>query len=78
MYSRVMVDRTLEYSYPGVAYSRVGPARVGRALEYMVTALAMDSRVQKLHRVRGGSYTGAGILFVSASLASKVLAVLIV
>jgi len=31
---------------------------VWRTLESMVTAVAMDSRVQKLLRVRGGSYTG--------------------
>src|SRR6218665_2628523 len=38
-------------------YSRVRSTRVGRTLEYVVTAVAMDSRVQKLPRVRGGSYT---------------------
>src|SRR6218665_2476791 len=41
----------------GVLY-RVRPTRVWRTLESMVTAVAMDSRVQKLPRVRGGSYTG--------------------
>src|SRR6218665_1450412 len=60
-YSRVCptrVWRTLEYVlYPGVEYSRVRPTRVWRTLESM-TSVAMDSRVQKFPRVRGGSYTG--------------------
>jgi len=36
--------------YPGVPYS---------SLEYVMTAVAMDYRVQKLSRIRGGSYTGS-------------------
>ena len=39
-------------------YSRVRLTRVRRTLESMVTAVAMNSRVQKLPRVRGVSYTG--------------------
>jgi len=50
-----------------VAYSGVCPTRVWRTLEFMVTAVAMDSRVQKLPRVRGGSYTGLGRLVEVAS-----------
>src|SRR6218665_1419503 len=56
MYSRVRVWRTLEYALPVCGVRR--PTRVWRTLESMVTAVAMDSRVQKLPRVRGGSYTG--------------------
>jgi len=53
-YCRVRVGRTLEYtSYPGVAHSRVRPTRMWRPrLRKNVLY-----RVQKLPRVRGGSYT---------------------
>ena len=71
MYSRVQVRCTLEYvlpgcgvlystPYPGMAYCIVCPTRVGRTLEYVVTVVSMDARVQKLPRVRGGSYTRSG------------------
>jgi len=47
------VWRTLEYVLPEyTAYSIVRPTRVWRTLESMVTAVSMDSRVQKLPRVR--------------------------
>src|SRR6218665_142795 len=59
MYSKVRVWHTLEYVLPGhCVYSRARPTRVGRTLEYVVTAVAMDYRFQKLPRVRGDSYTG--------------------
>src|SRR6218665_694911 len=79
MYSRVRVWRTLEYilpgcrvllstSYPGVVCSRVSSIRVWRTLESMVTAVAMDSCVQKLPRVRGGSSTGEAVeVFVNTA-----------
>src|SRR6218665_2362452 len=40
-----------------MAYSRIRTNRVWHTLESMVTAVAMDSKVQKLPGVRGGSYT---------------------
>jgi len=55
MYSRVHGDCS-----PSRAL-RVRPTRVARTLEYVVTVVAMDSRVQKLPRVRGGSYKGTKI-----------------
>ena len=45
-------------SYQGNTYSRVRPTRVERTLEYVVTSVAVDSRVQKLPRVCVGAYTG--------------------
>jgi len=40
-----------------MARSRVRPTWAGRTVEYVVTVVARDSRVQKLPRFRGGSYT---------------------
>jgi len=37
----------------------VRPTLVWRTLESMVAAVAMDSRVKRFPRVRGGSYTGS-------------------
>src|SRR6218665_2068670 len=70
MYSRVHGDctptrvwHTQEYVLPG--YSKLRRSRLGPSLECLVTTVTMDSIVQKLHRVRGGSYTGARVFLAS-------------
>src|SRR6218665_2130898 len=60
-------------SYPGVVCSRVSSIRVWRTLESMVTAVAMESRVQKLPRVRGGSYTGEAVEVFINTVSEKYL-----
>src|SRR6218665_573708 len=60
-------------SYPGVVCSRVSSIRVWLTLESMVTAVAMESRVQKLPRVRGGSYTGEAVEVFINTVSEKYL-----
>src|SRR6218665_1092595 len=49
--SDLLTRRAMTPEYAGVAVTTYSstPTRVGRTLEYVVTAVAMDSRVQMLH-----------------------------